>query len=285
MKRTLVTAGIGVALVGGTLMPASAMVFGRTDRPASEMAEPAVSFPVAAVHAASSATEGAPTTTLVPPSTTAAEPARPRPEPVSFRLSCGLRDDGASVVCEWNVPAVDGIRAYRVWRAERGDERVELGTTERRRWVDERVEAGHTYRYVVEAFGADTTLAVSLAATVSLPERYEPMRLACAARTIEGRVAVVCEWSESTREGVRAYRLVKQVGERPRETVADVPAEGRRRVVDFDVEPGQLVRYAVLALDASGQPIDEGGPVRVEVPRPAPTSTLTTIPTRPTGSE
>ncbi|HEV8296728.1 MAG TPA: hypothetical protein VGQ20_05525, partial [Acidimicrobiales bacterium] len=309
MKRTLLTGGIAAAVAIGTLVPAGAAVLGWTDRAGLETETVATTDEVATTETPTSTeaprpdvtevpgTAAPPTTEVETPATTEApRPTEPeRPAVDAFRLECKLRTTGFAIVCDWAEPEFDGVRGYRVWRSVNDAGRVPIGETARRAWVDERIEPGHGYRYVIEALGqGGETLGWSVVAGVRVPERTDALRLACVAKLIDGRQTVVCEWSESTRPDVRAYRLVRRLGDRPRETVAEIPADGRRRVVDTAVEPGQRWTYGVLALDGDGKVIGEGGPVAVSIPRfePAPTTTttvevhepvLTTTTTVPTG--
>ena len=52
----------------------------------------------------------------------------------------------------------------------------------------------------------------------------------------------------------------------PREAIYRVGEDGRRSFFDTDVKPGQAIRYAVVAVNASGRIVGVGGPDRVVIP-------------------
>jgi hypothetical protein len=313
MKRRLFTGGVAVAVVAGTVLPAGALVLGHVDRPTVQT-EAAVT--VAAEEATTTTvappephpTTAAPTTTEAPPTTTTEAPKREQPPATTtppkgddtpahptFRNHCALRTNAVGVVCEWTAYTDGPAHYYRIWRVtDEGPRATALGSTEGLRWVDETVEAGHSYLYVIEALGPEReSLGYSNGVRIAVPPQVVPFKLGCTARIVENVQAVVCEWTASTKDGVRGYRLVKRVGDGERQTLAQIGLDGRRRFVDTAVQPGQHIYYVVLALDAAGAVVEETNTVRVDIPQPpAPTTTtaprseppLTTVPVAPTGT-
>ena len=300
-----------MAVIAGTVLPAGALVLGRIDLPSVQSdaavnidAEEATTTTVKPAEmpptTAAPTTSEAPTATEPPkpdtsPTATAPTKADDRSDHPTFRSQCVLRADAMAVVCEWSAYTDGPVHYYRIWRVtDAGSRATALGSTERLRWVDETIEPGHSYLYVIEALGPDREpLGDSNGVTVKVPPRLVAMKLACAPKILDNVQAVVCEWTASTRDGVRGYRLVKRVGDGERETLAEIGADGRRRVVDNAVRPGQHIFYVVLALDAGGNVVEETTTVHVLIPQPVtPTTTtapkseppLTTVPKAPTGT-
>ena len=52
----------------------------------------------------------------------------------------------------------------------------------------------------------------------------------------------------------------------PAQAIYRVGEDGRRAFRDRDVKPGQAIRYAVVAVNASGRIVAYGGPDRVVIP-------------------
>ena len=76
----------------------------------------------------------------------------------------------------------------------------------------------------------------------------------------------MCRWSDAVRDSAVRYVLWRSVDGGPREAIYRVHEDGRRSFLDTDVKPGQVIRYAVVALNASGRIVGYGGPDRVVIP-------------------
>ena len=302
MKRSLLSGGIGIAVLAVTI-PAGAAIQNQVSRPHIEAAADVVTvdLPTTTVEPTTTRSEPiAPSTTEpVQPTTTEAKPeptpTRPvEPKPVNFelRLECGTRtvENAVMNVCHWGEPNVDGVKGYKVWRAIGENGREVIGRTEGHEWSERNAKAGLRYAYAIEAVGeGGVSLGYSNTVVVALPAPPPPLalKLTCVSKVIETQLGVVCEWSAVERDGVRAYQLWRKVGDGVRELVTTVPADGKRRYFDINVLRGQNIVYTVVAVDGAGSTIVSSDSVRVTIPVETPVTTVKPVETttRPAGSE
>jgi fibronectin type 3 domain-containing protein len=212
---------------------------------------------------------------LLPQAALAAEPSTPLP---AIRLSCALVvpnplsaiAPNRAIVCKWRAPDGVTVAKYRLWRTVDGGARqlVTVKTPDARlRHADFNIRTGHTYRYVVTAVdGTGTRVAKSAADTVYVVRPAQALRFNCVVEIDEGLTSVVCRWSDTTRASAIRYVLFRSVDGGPREAIYRVGEDGRRAFRDRDVKPGQAIRYAVVAVNASGRIVALGGPDRVVIP-------------------
>ena len=303
MKRSLLTGGIGIAVLAVTI-PAGAVIQNQVSRPRVEakveaeatVETEAVDLPTTTIESTTTRPEASepPKTEPTRPPTTEAppEPKPVEPKPVNFelRLECGTRSVENTVmnVCHWGEPNVDGVKGYKVWRAIGENGREVIGRTEGHEWSERNAKPGLRYTYAVEAVGeGGVSLGYSNKVVVAAPEPPLALKLVCVSKVIETKLGVVCEWSAVTRDGVRAYQLWRKVGDGARELVTTVPADGARRYFDINVLRGQTIVYTVVAVDGAGAAIISSDAVRVTIPIEAPPTTIKAVETttRPAGSE
>lgn len=101
---------------------------------------------------------------------------------------------------------------------------------------------------------------------VPRPDVVEELRFACRPDIVQGHRGVLCRWSESSRDDVRAYQLYRIVNGSARELVATVPVGDRLAAFDRDIEAGDHIVYGVVARNVVGRVIGIGGPARVAIP-------------------
>lgn len=175
-----------------------------------------------------------------------------------------------AVVCKWAAPDGVPVKTYRVWRTMDAGSRhlvasVAGGAT--LRYADYNIRTGHTYRYFVAGVNAEgTRVAKSTVVKVYVGRPAEALGFNCAVVIDEGRTAAVCRWSDTTRSSAVRYVLYRSVNGAAREAIYRTGEDGRRSFWDRNVAPGQSIRYAVVALNASGRIVAYGGPDRVVVP-------------------
>ncbi len=175
-----------------------------------------------------------------------------------------------AIVCRWTPPDGVAIRAFRVWRAvDAGERRLQatIPSGAPYRFADFRIRTGHAYHYFVAGIGADATrVAKSAVVTVRVGRPAEVLRFNCLILIDNARRGVLCRWSDALRPAAARYVLWRSVDGGPRERVYRVGEDGRRSFFDTDVKPGQVIRYAVVAVDAGGPVVGFGGPDRVIIP-------------------
>lgn len=292
MKRSLLSGGIGLAVLAVTI-PAGAVIQNQVSRPRVEpaAATEVVELPTTTVETTTTRSEVTeppkteperPTTTEAKPEPVPTRPVEPKPVNFELRLECGTRsvENAVMNVCHWGEPNVDGVKGYHVWRAVGDGAREIIGRTEGHEWSERNTKAGVRYAYAVEAVGdGGVSLGFSNKAVVATPAPPLALKLSCIAKVIETKLGVVCEWSGVERDGVRAYQLWRKVGDGVRELVTTVPADGKRRFFDTNVQRGQHIVYTVVAVDGEGNVIIGSDGVRVVVPNETPTTTVKPVET------
>jgi fibronectin type 3 domain-containing protein len=198
--------------------------------------------------------------------------------PVTIPLSCKLVvpnplssiAPNRAVVCKWTAPAGVDVAAYRLRRSVDGGPRKTIATIPgdgTLRYADRNIRTGHAYRYVVVGIGADRTrVARSNVATVKVGRQPQALRFNCVAVIDATSTAARCHWSATTRPAAVRYVLWRSVDGGAREAIYRTRITGRRTFVDTDVKPGQVVRYAVVAVTKTGRIVAIGGPDVVKLP-------------------
>lgn len=196
----------------------------------------------------------------------------------TFKLACSLvvpnplspSAPNRAIVCKWLAPEGVAVQRYHLWRTVDGGPRqfvARKAADAELRYADFNIRTGKTYRYTVIAVNeAGTKVAKSNVAKVYVGRPAEPLRFNCAVIIDEGATSVSCRWSDTTRASAVKYVLYRSVDGAAREAIYRVGEDGRRSFRDRDVKPGQAIRYAVVALNASGRIVAYGGPDRVVIP-------------------
>lgn len=200
------------------------------------------------------------------------------PDLAAIKLGCGLVvpnplspiAPNRAIVCRWNAPEGVTVKTYRLWRSVDAGQRHLLaaipgdGTL---RFADRNIRTGHAYHYLVVGIGAEgARVAKSAVVTVRVPRAPQPLAFNCVVVIDAGDTSARCHWSDTSRPAAVGYVLWRSVDGGAREAIYRVGEDGRRSYVDRDLEPGQTIRYAVVALDAHHRIVAFGGPDRVVIP-------------------
>lgn len=206
---------------------------------------------------------------------TATTPSTPLP---AIKLGCALVVPNPlqpifpnrAITCRFEPPAGVAIKAFRVWKAVDAGPRHLLKVIPadaKHAFSDFVIRTGHTYRYFVAGIGAEgTRVAKSNIVSVHVGRPAEILRFNCAILIDANRHGALCRWSDALRPVAARYVLFRSVDGGPRQAIYRVGEDGRRSFLDQDVKPGQVIRYAVVALNANGRVVGFGGPDRVVIP-------------------
>lgn len=212
---------------------------------------------------------------LVPQAALAAEPS---PTVAEIKLACALVvpnplspiAPNRSILCKWTAPDGASVDRYRLWRTVDGGTRqlvARVAGDARLRHADFAIRTGHTYRYIVSGLDAGgTRIARSAVAKVYVGRAPEALWFNCFVVIDEGVTSAGCRWSDTSRASAVRYVLFRSVDGGAREAIYRTGEDGRRSFRDRDVKPGQSIRYAVVALNASGRIVAFGGPDKVVIP-------------------
>jgi hypothetical protein len=161
------------------------------------------------------------------------------------------------IVCRWSALEGAAVAEYRVLRRVDGRPAkliAKVAPGARLRHADFAIRSGHTYTYRIVARAADgTRLGTSARVTVRVGRPAEALRFNCFYKVDAAVDGVACRWAASTRPAAVRYVLFRSVDGAAREAVYRTPRGGRRSFLDTDVASGQRIRYAVVALSATGR--------------------------------
>jgi len=205
-----------------------------------------------AVAAGSAPSAAAPSVALAP--SIVAAPA--------IELGCALvipapASTAPRIVCRWSALEGTAVAQYRVWRRVDGRPAkliARVAPDAPLRHADFAIRPGHSYTYRVVARAADgTRLGTSARVTVRVGRTAELLRFNCFYKVDAAVDGVACRWAASTRPAAVRYVLLRSVDGAAREATYRTPLNGRRSFLDTDVSSGQRIRYAVVALSATGR--------------------------------
>lgn len=123
----------------------------------------------------------------------------------------------------------------------------------------------------VPSLAAADGLSAETARPVPVAERPEQLRFGCrlvradTERPDVHRRGIACRWSATQQRNAAGYVLYRSVDGGAREVVYRGGLE-RTRFLDTEVRPGHRYTYAVVVVDADGEPLGGGGPDTVGFP-------------------
>lgn len=175
-----------------------------------------------------------------------------------------IRDDARGAYLEWKG---DGA-AWRVWRQAEGDKVPSLlGLAEERSWLDERVEYGKSYVYLVQQVVkiGDQEAESDFSAPASLKHEDTFAPAVPAGLTAIGGVGTVeLNWDRNTEPDLKAYAVSRAEGDGELKPLAEsVPNPSYS---DKQVTSGRKYRYAIAAVDDKGNRSEWSAPLEITAP-------------------
>ncbi|MCP5027247.1 MAG: hypothetical protein GY929_13285 [Actinomycetia bacterium] len=195
-------------------------------------------------------------------------PDRPHDALEELRMACHGRtnDEGrAAVGCQWSPTELERAAGYRLERAD-GDAREVIFRTDdvtQTTFVDSEIRPGQRYRYrviVVNADGRTIGVGGPVTAGVEADRDMERLHLVCEAG--EDGSVVGCKWEPARSHDVAGYQLWRAVDRDGRQLVYRGGPE-ITSYVDDDLRGAKVVHYAVVAVDADGEMIGRSGAVTI----------------------
>ncbi len=187
---------------------------------------------------------------------------RPERQGERLRMACAAVVEGErrGIACKWSASEHPEFVGYVLRRGD-GETRTAIFRTADRsqtRHFDTEVRPGGTYAYAVQVLDAQgKTIGTGGPVRAQIERRHEDLRMACAGR----ERGIVCEWSPSRHPEFAGY-VLRRGGDGTRTVVFRTRERSETRFPDSEVEPGVTYRYAVDVLNAEGEVIGSGGPVR-----------------------
>lgn len=174
-----------------------------------------------------------------------------------------LRAEAAAegVRLSWRGPGAD----FRVFRRTAGGNLATLGDTPQPPWTDTLAEFGKPYSYLVQTIvklGDNREAASEPSAEFSItPKDTFPPAAPTGLRATAAPNSAELSWERNAEPDLAGYRIYRAVPNGRFEKIADVGALPSYR--DSTVEHGKTYRYAISAVDQSGNESPQSAPAEV----------------------
>lgn len=148
---------------------------------------------------------------------------------------------------------------YRIFRAEGNGQPQQLADSDAPRYLDETTVYGTRYRYLVQAIAAENQWSVVSEAAEITPEDKFPPAVPEGLAPVPTPQSIELSWTRNTEADFRGYNLFRSVDNGPFAMIApliEVPAYS-----DSKIEAGKKYRYAISAVDLTGNESERTAPV------------------------
>ncbi len=160
---------------------------------------------------------------------------------------------------ELTVGLAPGSARYRIFRAEADGQPQRIADTAGPRYVDETTGFGTRYRYIVQAIAGENQWShVSEAAEITPADTFPPA-VPEGLSAVPTPQSIELAWTRNTETDFRGYNIFRSVDGGPFEKIAsliEVPTFS-----DSKIEAGKKYRYAVSAVDLTGNESVRSAPV------------------------
>jgi len=175
-----------------------------------------------------------------------------------------VRDTARGAYLEWQGEG----SVWRVWRQAEGDKTPALlGLAEERSWMDESVEYGKSYVYlvqqVVKSGDKEAESDFSPPITVKHEDTFAP-EVPTGLTAIGGVKTIELNWDRNTEPDLKAYVVARAEGDGELKPIDATVLNPSYR--DTQVESGKKYRYAVAAIDDKGNRSEFSAPVEITAP-------------------
>jgi fibronectin type 3 domain-containing protein len=153
---------------------------------------------------------------------------------------------------------------YRVYRAQGGGMPARLGESDVPNYEDATVSIGTAYRYYVQAIDGDQHQSVVSAAVSFTPQDVFPPAVPEGLAGVPGVGAIELVWQRNIEDDFAGYNLYRSTAGGAFQKIAG--PIGAPAYSDHDVEAGKSYRYAVSALDRTGNESARTAPIEVTLP-------------------
>jgi hypothetical protein len=153
---------------------------------------------------------------------------------------------------------------FRIFRAPEGGTPNRLADSDTREYEDASVETGMRYRYYVQALNGDQHQSEVSAEAAITPKDEFPPAVPAGLAGEPGIATIELVWQRNTEDDFAGYNVFRAAGSGEFEKIAgpiDAPVYSDRAI-----ETGKTYRYAVSALDRTGNESARAAPVEVVAP-------------------
>ena len=169
---------------------------------------------------------------------------------------------------QWTAPSSPEGTAFRVWKRS-GEETAaaEAATVASREWIDADTRYGVLYEYSVQAVlksgGANAESEIRGPVSITPVDKFPPAA-PVGLTALAGAASIELTWDRNTEPDLAGYYLYRAAADGAFARLGgllETPASS-----DRDVKPGIRYRYAVSAVDRSGNESGRSGPVEAVLP-------------------
>ena len=180
--------------------------------------------------------------------------------PVAAPSDVAVIDVPAGIRLTWSDPAEHSFRIFR--QSEQDKMPLEVGKTENPQYIDGTIVWGHRYQYWIQALrqGAESETAPS---PVDTPIDKFPPAVPVGLNAVTGTNSIELAWERNSESDFRGYIVYRAVGDGALLRLAEVNVPVYS---DKAIEAGKRYRYAVSAIDQSGNESDKSTPVEAAAP-------------------
>ena len=161
----------------------------------------------------------------------------------------------------WQAPP----GSFRILRAAgESDQFTQIGESDQPTFLDTLTTYGTEYRYTVVATGPDLQQSLPSETAAVTPEDTFPPAVPAGLSAVPAVDTIELAWARNTDPDFRSYSVYRAVGDGPFTALAT--GIGAPAFSDRNVESGMRYRYAISAVDASGNESERSEEVEAVVP-------------------
>jgi hypothetical protein len=166
--------------------------------------------------------------------------------PVATPLALRATDDPRGVALSWQGSAAK----YRIYRATGEGKPAPLADADRPEYVDDSINYGTEYRYLVQALASETQQSEVTAPAAITPSDRFPPAVPAGVNAVPAVQTIELAWERNTEPDFASYNVYRSAGGGPFEPIST----GLTAPVysDTRVEPGKRYQYRVSAVDEKG---------------------------------
>ena len=150
---------------------------------------------------------------------------------------------------------------YRIFRAEADGQPQQLADSDGPRYLDETIVFGTRYRYLVQAIAGVNQWSVVSEAAEIIPVDTFPPAVPEGLSAVPTPQSIELAWTRNTETDFRGYNIFRSVDSAPFENIASMVEAPT--FSDSKIEAGKKYRYAISAVDLTGNESARSAPVEV----------------------
>jgi predicted phage tail protein len=166
------------------------------------------------------------------------------------------------VLLSWKASGEPSFHIIR--KAQEEQQATQIGVTTETQYLDAQIQYGKTYEYWVQGINGEVQSEYAGPVTAKPEDKFPPAvpsRVAASA----GLQTIELAWERNTEPDFKGYRVYRTIGDGPFEKIADMIEAPS--FSDNKTEPGMRYRYAVSAVDQTGNESERSAPVEATAPQ------------------